>query len=114
MEEVVASQLGRLGIKYEYETQKIRYVKPVKPCTYTPDFILPNGIIVETKGRFTSIDRLKHLLVKQSNPDLDIRFVFSNSKTKLYKGSPSTYGDWCTKHGYMYADKLIPEDWLKE
>ena len=81
---------------------------------YTPDFRLPNGIIVETKGRFISDDRKKHLLVQQQHPDLDIRFVFSNSKAKLNKGAKSTYADWCIKHGFLYADKTIPEEWLNE
>jgi len=32
----------------------------------------------------------------------------------LYKGSKNTYGDWCDKHGFLFADKVIPESWLKE
>jgi len=82
--------------------------------TYTPDFLLPNGIIIESKGRFVAADRKKHLLVKQQHPDLDIRFVFTNSKAKISKGSKTSYGDWCDKNGFLYADKLIPEGWLNE
>ena len=81
---------------------------------FTPDFILPNGIIIEVKGLFNSSDRKKHILVKDQHPDLDIRFVFSNSKSKLYKKSKSTYRDWCIKHGFLYADKDIPQEWIKE
>ncbi len=33
---------------------------------------------------------------------------------KLYKGAKSSYGDWCKKHGFKYADKTIPKEWLKE
>lgn len=69
---------------------------------------------METKGRFTATDRKKHLLVKAQRPDLDIRFVFSNSRAKLNKGSKTTYADWCNKHGFLYADKLIPTEWLDE
>ena len=76
--------------------------------------ILSNGIIVESKGRFVTADRKKHLLIKKQHPTLDIRFVFSNSKAKINKGSKTTYGDWCDKHGFLYADKLIPEEWLYE
>lgn len=113
LEEHVASLLHEKKVKFEYETVKVKYLVPPKNCTYNPDFILPNGIIVETKGRFTSEDRYKHLLVKEQHPELNIRFVFSNSKNKLYKKSPTTYGDWCTKYGFIYHDKEIPEEWLK-
>ena len=62
--------------------------------TYTPDFVLPNGIILETKGQFISDDRRKHKLIKQQHPDLDIRFVFTNSKSKLSRGQrqPTAFG----------------------
>tara|TARA_R110001606_G_scaffold60362_2_gene142301 strand:+ start:1387 stop:1647 length:261 start_codon:yes stop_codon:yes gene_type:complete len=81
--------------------------------TYTPDFELPNGIIIESKGRFVSADRKKHLKVKEQYPKLDIRFVFSNSRGKINKGSKTTYAMWCDKYGFKYADKEIPEKWLK-
>ena len=81
---------------------------------YTPDFVLENGIIIETKGRFTSSDRRKHKEVQKQHPHLDIRFVFQRSTDRLYKGAKSTYGEWCTRHGLKYADKFVPDDWLKE
>jgi hypothetical protein len=114
LEEVIAEQLRDAGVEYRYEEVKLKYVKPASNHTYTPDFILPNGIIVETKGRFTTGDRTKHLLVKKNNPDADIRFVFTRSKSPLYKGAKTTYADWCQKYGFAYADKLIPIEWLKE
>jgi len=82
--------------------------------TYTPDFILSNGLIIEVKGRFTSDDRRKHLAIKKQHPTLDIRFVFESSKRKLSKGAKSTYASWCERHKFMYADRVIPEEWLKE
>lgn len=113
LEDVVAKQLEQAGVAVEYETTKIKYVvNQVK--TYTPDFWLPNGIIIETKGRFVTADRMKHLMIRKQYPLYDIRFVFSNSKAKISKGSKTTYGDWCNKHGFLYADKLIPEEWLNE
>jgi len=111
LEERVSKELSEAGVKYEYETQKIKY-RVEEDRTYTPDFILPNGIIVETKGRFTIADRKKHLLIQKQRPELDIRFVFQTSRAKLYKGSKSTYAQWCEKHGFLYADKSIPEEWL--
>ena len=67
-----------------------------------------------TKGRFVLEDRKKHLLVKQQHPELDIRFVFSNSKNKINKKSKTTYADWCEKNGFKYADKVIPDEWFEE
>ena len=113
LEETLAEQLHKAGVVAEYEKLVIPYTDP-KIHRYRPDFVLPNGIIVESKGRFLSSDRVKHLLVKSQHPDYDIRFVFSRSKQRLSKTSTTTYADWCEKHGFKYADKLIPEAWLKE
>lgn len=104
--------LKQVGINGEYEQHKIKYVKPATNHTYTPDFRLPNGIFIETKGRFVAEDRKKHELIREQHPELDIRFVFQNSKNKLRKGSKTTYADWCIKHGFLFADKTIPPDWL--
>jgi len=113
LEEAIAKDLDEAGISYLYEDKKITYqVNQVR--TYTPDFILPNGIIIETKGRFVVDDRMKHLMIREQYPHLDLRFVFSNSRNKIRKGSKTTYGDWCTKHGFLYADKRIPDEWLEQ
>jgi len=114
LEERVAEQLDQLGIEYTYEKVKLKYIKPASQHVYTPDFVLANGIVVETKGRFLAPDRQKHILVKRHNPDLDIRFVFSNSNARISKASKTTYAMWCRKHGYKFADKTIPEEWLNE
>ena len=112
LEDRISKQLKALSVPVKYEEFKIKYqVNEVR--TYTPDFELPNGIIIESKGRFVVADRKKHLLVQKQHPDLDIRFVFYNSRGKINKGSKTTYGMWCDKHGFLYADKLIPEEWIK-
>lgn len=108
-----AKYLDDLLIKYKYEKVKIEW-EDLTYRTYTPDFVLYNGIIIETKGMFTAADRKKHLAIKKQHPELDIRFVFENSKNKIRKGAKTTYGDWCIKHGFRYYDRIIPEDWLKE
>ena len=105
--------LKHLEIDGEYEKNKIKYTVPSSEHTYTPDFRLPNGIYIETKGRFVTEDRKKHLLIKSQHPNLDIRFVFQNSKNKIRKGSKTTYADWCDKYGYKYSDKTIPKEWLE-
>ena len=113
LEDRISEQLKSLNVPFKYEEFKIQYeVNEIR--TYTPDFELPNGIIIESKGRFVAADRKKHLMVKQQYPKIDIRFVFSNSKAKINKGSKTSYAEWCHKHGYLYADKLIPEEWIKE
>ena len=113
-EERVAKDLEKRSIDYRYECLKIKYVKPARQSTYTPDFILPNGIIIEAKGYFEAQDRVKHLTIRDQYPDLDIRFVFQNHGTRLSPKSKTTYGDWCEKHGFLYAQKTIPHDWLSE
>ncbi len=114
LEENISQQIEGKGIVVQYESEKIPYIVPASQHTYNPDFRLPNGIIVETKGRFVAADRKKHQLVKEQHPNLDIRFVFSNSKNKISKNSKTTYGMWCEKNGYKYADKEIREEWFLE
>lgn len=114
LEEKIAANLTSKGVGFQYEELTLPFTEPAKGRKYTPDFKLENGIIVESKGRFLTEDRQKHLLVKAQHPHLDIRFVFSNSKTKINKRSPTSYGDWCEKNGFPYADKDIPDAWLRE
>ena len=117
LENKVSEQIIKANVHLSYEEDKILYIHPSRKSTYTPDFKLPKlggFFYVETKGRWVVADRQKHLLIRQQHPDLDIRFVFSSSNSKLYKGSPTTYGDFCKKHGFKFAQKVIPEEWLKE
>lgn len=111
LEEQIAKQLEESQVDYEYEKERISYQRT---CYYVPDFKLPNGIYIEAKGRFTSDDRGKLLKVKKQHPELDIRLVFSRSKSKISKESQTTYADWCKRWGFPYADKQIPEEWLSE
>lgn len=113
LEKDTAAYLRKRKVKFTYEERKIKW-NDFKVRTYTPDFVLSNGIIVETKGRFVAADRAKHISIKKQFPDLDIRFVFSNPNAKLNKTSKTTYGQWCKRHGFQYAAKEIPEEWLEE
>ena len=113
LEKEVTAFLRERQKKVRYEELVIEW-EDLRYRTYTPDFMLDNGIIIETKGMFDSEDRRKHLEVKKQHPTLDIRFVFSNANAKLYKGSKTTYADWCDKNGFLWAHRVIPEDWLKE
>ena len=114
LEEKIAEQLKDRNVPVVFEQYEVPYVIPSSTHKYTPDFVLPNGVIVEGKGLFDADDRKKHTLIRAQHPELDIRFVFTSSRTKLYKGSPTTYGMWCEKNGFKYSDKSIPVEWLKE
>jgi hypothetical protein len=114
LEESIAAKLSARGVPYKFEERVIEYTRPQKKSKYTPDFELPNGIIIESKGRFITADRQKHLLVKAQHPELDIRFVFSNSRSRITKSSATTYAMWAEKNGFLYSDKDIPDSWIKE
>lgn len=114
LEEKIAAQLEGAGVPVLFELLRIVYQVPPREAKYTPDFELPNGIIVETKGRFLTADRQKHLLIKEQHPSRDIRFVFSNQNERISKTSKTTYAMWCAKHGFQFASKLIPQAWLTE
>jgi len=110
----IANNMKERGHRVRYEEVKLKYVVPASDHTYTPDFILDNGIIVEAKGHLDHKTRKKMLCVAESNPDLDIRFLFMNAFNKIYKGSPTTYAEWAAKHGFKWANKEIPEAWFNE
>ncbi|NMZ63406.1 endonuclease I [Pseudomonas oryzihabitans] len=114
LEDKIATQLETAGHPVVFEQFKLKYTVPERVASYTPDFILRNNIIIESKGIFDVEDRKKHVLIREQFPQLDIRFVFSSSRAKLYKGSKTTYAEWCEEHGFLFADKLIPAEWLKE
>ena len=115
LEDVICQELTAKGIPYKYEELTLEYIQPEKKRKYTPDIVLEqSGIIIEIKGRWVTADRQKIAMVKQQHPEIDLRMVFSNSKTKISKQSNTTYGSYCDKLGIPYADKMIPETWLKE
>ena len=113
LEKKLADELKVLKVKFTYESLKIEW-EDLAYRTYTPDFILDNGIIIESKGMFTAADRRKHLAIQRQHPKLDIRFIFENSRRKLRKGAKSTYAEWCIKYNFRYGTRVVPEEWLKE
>lgn len=97
---------------FEYETLKLPYTLEK---VYTPDFILPNGIVIEAKGRFMPNDRPKMLAVQKAHPDLDIRFLFMDPMKKLTKRGKTTYADWAEKNGFKWAlGPKVPQEWIDE
>jgi len=97
----------------EYEVDKIKYLVE---HTYNPDFKIGPNTYIETKGRFLSSDRAKHLHIKKQHPEVKVYFLFGNADNTLTKSSKTKYSDWCEQHGYEYADFYkdgIPESWFK-
>jgi len=128
-EDTIAQELDNAGIKYTYETYSYEYDESLRKnlarCAdcgstnllrtgwYTPDFFLSNGVVIETKGRFTAADRRKMVAVRESHPDLDIKMLFMRDN-KIHKNSQTKYSDWCVQHQFDYhVGKEVPERWLK-
>lgn len=113
LEDKVAAQLTAAAVAFRYEPLTIEYT-PTKPKRYKPDFVLPNGIIIETKGHFLSSDRSKHKAIQAQHPDLDLRFVFAKPLNRLGKTSKTTYAMWAEFNAFPWAEKFIPTEWLRE
>jgi len=135
LEEEFSDWVDTLGLAFLYEPIKIPYLVPAREKNYIPDFVfdkksrrriqkdltlddLKDKLIVETKGRLTFPDMEKMKLVKASNPDLDIRFVFPNDRIldKRRKGVSGKYrySDWCLANNFPYYVGLNPpKEWFK-
>lgn len=103
--------LKQHGCTAEYEPFKIPYVLETN---YTPDFVLPNGIVIETKGYFPPDERKKMLLVHKQHPDIDIRIVLYAPTRTISKISKTTYAIWCTKNGLAWGTRFDLLEWAKE
>ena len=125
----IALDLEERGIEFTYEEYELEYLsKPTGrggfcgECgstdlqvwrTYTPDFrLVRSGVFVEAKGKFTAQDRRKHLQVRDSHPDEDLKFIFQRDN-KISRRSTTRYSDWCEKNGFEYAIGIeVPKEWL--
>jgi hypothetical protein len=119
LEQIVAEQIQSCEFPLNYETKILNYIVPERAAKYTPDFVFTkkNGelMYIETKGRWTSIDRLKMKHVLASNPGIDIRMVFQSPTQKISKGSKTTYEAYAHKLGITHVGKkIIPIEWFDE
>lgn len=109
----IAEDLSSSSTAFHYEKATFTFTRA---CRYLTDFVIqgPSGpIYIEAKGYFPSADRTKMLLVRDQNPDIDIRLLFQRSSNTLNKKSKTTYGDWATKHGFVWAEGTqVPLEWL--
>ncbi len=111
LEERLARWLELNEHPFQYESLKLPYTIE---AVYTPDFVLPNGVILEAKGWFRPEDRRKMLAVKKAHPELDIRLVFQNPNVPISKGSKTTYAMWAEKNGFPCAHgNAIPLEWFQ-
>jgi len=132
-EQQVASALEEAGIAYEYEAKSYELYLPVirghrcidcaskrieKLSWYTPDFFITGGPVLETKGKFTALDRKKQLAMREHHPDVPVTMVFMRNNT-LSKHSKTRYSDWCVANGISYLiwqgrDSLAAAVWSPE
>lgn len=129
-EQQVAKQLRDMGVKYEYEKYSYEYDEPlrrnrascmdcgstrlVREAWYTPDFFLPNGRIIEAKGRFTAADRRKHIAVRECHDELKDNLVLLFMRdNKIHKNSSTYYSDWCMENGIDFAIGTVKEEWIR-
>lgn len=145
----VADYLEGLGIKFVYEDPVhccFNYLRPINKgkvvnsewhitgphgkdkvvqlCNYTVDFCIftdKGKFFIETKGRFTAPDRMKHRLIKDQYPNADIRLLFQHDGKATPKMS---YTQWCYKFGIKCGvikpktktnpPKYLPDAWIEE
>lgn len=125
LERRVAQSLKDRGIEFDYEARKYKWRDEfrnaqcekcgsrdvIQERSYTPDFFLRNGVVVEVKGRLTRRDRKVLLGVRKNNPDLDLRLVFDKDN-RIGKDAKSRYSDWAERYGFKWSlDGWIPNEW---
>ena len=109
-----AAWMDEWRITWFYEPESFKYVLPDRK--YTPDFKVARNdgsyFYVEFKGWLRPEDRTKMKAFKASHPNVDVRFVFLNANKPITKNSKTTYAMWAEQHGFMWAQKEIPDEWL--
>jgi hypothetical protein len=131
LEDNVATYLNKTRVEYTYETSSFRYrfwlpnticsecggeSKAFKWRTYTPDFFLPNEIIIEAKGKMGSPERKKLIAIKEEHPDMDLRLLFMRDN-KIHRMSKTRYSVWAEKNGFPWTvseEGVVPENWIKD
>lgn len=116
-EKTLLDQMTTFGAEVEYENarRRLAYVQPSKSRSYLPDFTFKTSpIIIEAKGRLTRDEREKLLLIKRSNPEVDLRLVFMRDNKLSRKPRSLRYSSWAEKHGFPFAVGSVPKEWLDE
>lgn len=117
LEERFESILKDFDVPYEYEVTKLDYIIPESSHTYTVDWTILNGKLIETKGYLSDhSERRKYVLLKEQHPNLDLRFVFDNPN-KLCGGTKMSHAKWAEKYGFRYCsikDTEQIKQWITE
>jgi len=110
LEKTFAAKAAKAMLPFSYEPDRFKYIIQ---SHYTPDFKIREGVYIETKGYFSSSNRSRMLAFKEQFPQVTIHLVFQKPHNKINKASETTYAEWATKHGYLWADiqKPLPKRW---
>jgi hypothetical protein len=123
-EVTIAKQLKKAGIEYDYEKESYEYFTKVtngicNDCLgthvvqrrwYTPDFFLPNGVVIEAKGHLTASNRTILKAVREDHPTLDLKLMFQ-SDNRISRSSETRYTEWASKQNIDWAIREVPEKW---
>lgn len=102
----------RVDFQYEPKSKVLTYEIPVSFHKYYPDWVV-GDMILETKGIWDAEDRKKIMHVLGQHPGIDLRMVFENPKLPIYKGSKTTYADWCDKNKIKWGTLADVPKWLR-
>lgn len=126
-EQKIINHLIDVGLPYAYEAVQLTYTTKVtngncRVCEangyqsdvyqlrkYTPDLLLPNGIIVEIKGKFTAQKRNHMRQLVKDNDHRDIRFIFMADNPFGGAKPRKRYSDWARALGIQCA--VVPVNW---
>ena len=100
LERKVHAFLEANEIEASYESKRLPYTLI---HTYTPDWQLPSGVLVEAKGLWEPEDRTKLKAILDQHPGIDLRMIFSAPYQQIRRGSSTTYGDVCDKLGIKWS-----------
>lgn len=132
-EESISNELKKLGVNFEYESISIPYKKNQRLTKklrelhglpidfnaqtyhlYLPDFYLKDfDTYIEVKGRYTSSDRAKTLLVVEQNKGINLKLLLQRDQ-RIHSGSSTFYSDWCKSNNIDYAIGHVPSRWIAE
>jgi len=125
-EKTIRKQLDEQKVKYKYEPCKIKWKRRVSSgecgrcghskvyqlCSYTPDFVLGNGIWIEAKGKLDSRNRTKLKAIREQHPEIDLRLVFQRDNIIKGTKNKTRYSEWASKLGFRFAIGSVPSAWL--
>lgn len=97
-----------------YECEEVEYKIPEEPHKYTPDFVITakdgHKVYLEVKGRFrTKAEADKYIHIRNSNQNMDLRFIIMDAKTLMPRSKKTTMKQWLEKNGFtVYVWPNIP------